>query len=78
MALEDQRLDYLRRQLDAHGLFCKRKIDGDPSSYRFLVVQDPEMELILSKVLPETSEYHPGLLFLTKEDLEGIIRALST
>ncbi len=25
----------------------------------------------------ETSEYHPGLLFLTKEDLQDIIKALS-
>lgn len=55
MTLKDQRLDYLRKQLDAHGLFCKRKINGDPDSYRFSISHDPEIELMLSKELLETS-----------------------
>ena len=38
-------------------------------------------EMYISKedqsLIIETSEHHPGLLFLTREDLENIIKALS-
>lgn len=37
-----------------------------------MYVSKEEQSLII-----ETSEYHPGLLFLTREDLEQIIKALS-
>ena len=64
MALEDQRLDYLCKQVNAQGLFCKRKVDGDSDSYRFSVSHDPEIELTLSKELLETS----GWLFTQRAD----------
>jgi hypothetical protein len=57
MAIEDKRLDYLRKQLDAHGLFCTRKMDGDPDSCRFSISHDPEIELVLNKELLATSSW---------------------
>ena len=57
MTLEDQRLDYLRKQLDAHGLFCKQEMGGDPDSYRFSISHDPEIELMFNKELLATSSW---------------------
>jgi len=55
MTIEDQRLDYLHKQLDAHGFICTRKMDGDSDSYRFSISHDPEIELMFNKELLATS-----------------------
>jgi hypothetical protein len=57
MTIEDKRLDHLRKQLDAHGLFCTRRMDGDPVFYRFSISHDPEIELVLNKELLATSSW---------------------
>ncbi len=57
MTLEDQRLDYLRKQLEGHGLLCEQKMSGDPNHCRFVVSHDPEVEEIIGKGLVATSPW---------------------
>ena len=57
MTLEAQRLDYLRKKLDARGLICKRKMGGRSGFYRFSVSYDPEIELTFDKELLATSSW---------------------
>ena len=57
MTLEDQRLDFLRNQLDDRGLICERKMGDDPDLYRFAVSHDPKIELRFSKEHLEMSSW---------------------
>lgn len=57
MTIEDRRLDYLRKQLDAHGLICKQNMDGHSDLYRFSVSHDPEIVLKLDKDLLASSSW---------------------
>ena len=57
MTIEERRLDYLRKQLDAHGLICKRKMDGHSDFYRFSVSHEPGIELKFDKELLATSSW---------------------
>ena len=57
MRIENRRLDYLRKQLDAHGLICKRNMDGNSDPYRFSVSYDPKIELMLAKELLASSSW---------------------
>ena len=57
MTLKDQRIDYLRKQLDAHGLVCELKKEGDPELCQLIIYHNPEIELVLSKELLETTSW---------------------
>ena len=57
MTIEDRRLDYLREQIDAHGLICERNMNGHSDSYRFSISHDPEIELRFDRELLATSSW---------------------
>ena len=57
MRIENRRLDYLRKQLDAHGLICKQDVDGHSDFYRFSISHDPEIELKFDKELLASSSW---------------------
>ena len=57
MTIEDRRLDYLRKQLDADGLICRQDIDGHSDPYRFSVSYDPKIELKFDKELLASSSW---------------------
>lgn len=57
MTLEGRRLDYLRRQLDAHGLICIQNMDDHSGFCRFLISHEPGIELKFDKELLATSSW---------------------
>jgi hypothetical protein len=57
MTLKDQRIEYLRKQLDAHGFACERKQGAEHEVYQFVISQNPEIEVVLSKELLEDSSW---------------------
>ena len=57
MTLKDQRLDYLRKQLDDRGFVCERKMDSHSELHQFLISHDPEIELTFSRELLEMSSW---------------------
>jgi hypothetical protein len=57
MTLKDQRIAYLRKQLDAHGLVCEQKQGADHEVYQLVISHDPEIEVVLSKQLLEESSW---------------------
>lgn len=57
MTIEDRRLDYLREQLDVHGLIFERNTDGHSDSYQFSISYDPEIELRFDRDLLATSSW---------------------
>jgi hypothetical protein len=57
MTLKDQRLDYLRKLLDAHGFVCERRRDSDSDLHQFVISHAPDIDLVISKELLVTNSW---------------------
>jgi hypothetical protein len=70
----------LRMREGMSGSSCRPKGGSLPSDAMLWEALD-SWDMYISRegqsLIIETREYHPGLLFLTREDLEAVIKALS-